>query len=188
MDVSEPASISNGIAKRYATAVFELATEGNALGVLETDIDALDAALAESADLRDLINSPIFSRDEMQAAIGGVADAMNLSATTGNTLRLMASNRRLFVVPALIRALRVLISNEKGEVTADVTSAKALTKTQADKLAKALTANIGKDVKLNATVDENLIGGLVVKVGSKMIDTSIRSKLNSLQNTMKEVG
>jgi F-type H+-transporting ATPase subunit delta len=99
----------------------------------------------------------------------------------------MASNRRLFVVPALIRALRVLISNEKGEVTADVTSAKALTKTQADKLAKALTANIGKDVKLNATVDENLIGGLVVKVGSKMIDTSIRSKLNSLQNTMKEV-
>jgi F-type H+-transporting ATPase subunit delta len=91
-------------------------------------------------------------------------------------------------VPALIRTLRETIAAEKGEVTAEVTSAKALTKTQADKLAKTLKATTGKDVSLQTTVDESLIGGLIVKVGSKMIDTSIRSKLNSLQNAMKEVG
>ena len=113
---------------------------------------------------------------------------MGLGAMLGNTLKLMATKRRLFVAPQMIAVLRAMIADHKGEVTADVVSAKALTKTQSDKLAKVLKANVGKDVKLNATVDEALIGGLVVKVGSKMIDTSIRSKLNTLQNTMKEVG
>ena len=188
VDVSETASISTGIASRYATAVFELASEGKALDALEADLAALDGALADSADLRDLIASPIYSRDEMQAGIAAVASAMGLGATLGNTLQLMAAKRRLFVVPQMITALRAMIADHKGEVTADVVSAKALTKTQSDKLAKALKAAVGKDVKLNATVDESLIGGLVVKVGSKMIDTSIRSKLNTLQNTMKEVG
>ena len=186
--MSETASISTGIASRYATAVFELASEGKALDALEADLAALDGALADSADLRDLIASPIYSRDEMQAGIAAVASAMGLGATLGNTLQLMAAKRRLFVVPQMITALRAMIADHKGEVTADVVSAKALTKTQSDKLAKALKAAVGKDVKLNATVDESLIGGLVVKVGSKMIDTSIRSKLNTLQNTMKEVG
>jgi len=100
----------------------------------------------------------------------------------------MASKRRLFVLPQLVSQLRDLIAQDKGEVTAEVISATAMTKAQSDKLAKTLKANVGKDVKINATVDETLIGGLVVKVGSKMIDTSIRSKLNSLQNAMKEVG
>jgi F-type H+-transporting ATPase subunit delta len=113
---------------------------------------------------------------------------MKLSAIVTNTLALMASNRRLFTLPQLISALRDRIAEEKGEVTAEVVSAKALTKTQADKLAKTLKAQIGKTVKINATVDESLIGGLIVKVGSKMIDTSIASKLSALQNTMKEVG
>ena len=186
--MSETASISTGIASRYATAVFELASEGKALDALEADLASLDGALADSADLRDLIASPIYSRDEMQAGIAAVASAMGLGATLGNTLQLMASKRRLFVVPQMIAALRGMIAEHKGEVTADVVSAKALTKTQSDKLAKALKAAVGKDVKLNAIVDESLIGGLVVKVGSKMIDTSIRSKLASLQNAMKEVG
>ncbi len=186
--MSEPASISTGIAARYATAMFEIASEGKALPALEKDVDALDAALAESADLRDLIHSPIYSREDMAAAIGGVADKMKLKPVTGNTLRLMASKRRLFVVPALIAELRARIADHKGEVTAEVTSAKALTKTQSDALVKSLKAQVGKDIKLKATVDESIIGGLVVKVGSKMIDTSIRSKLNALQNTMKEVG
>jgi F-type H+-transporting ATPase subunit delta len=107
VDVSEPASISTGIAARYATAMFELAQESGALDALEADVAALDAALAESADLSDLINaSPIYGRDETQAAIGGVADAMGLNAITGNTLRLMAQKRRLFVLPALLRELR----------------------------------------------------------------------------------
>jgi len=100
----------------------------------------------------------------------------------------MASKRRLFVLPALVAQLRALIAEEKGEITAEVISAKAMTKTQTDKLAKAIKARIGKDVKIDATVDEELIGGLVIKVGSQMIDTSIRSKLNSLSNVMKEVG
>lgn len=188
VDVSEPASISTGIAARYATAMFDLAAEGGVLPALEADIDALSSALDDSADLRDLISSPLYSRRDAQQAIGAVADAMELTPITANSLRLMAANRRLFVVPALIRELRALIAEHKGEVTADVASAKALTKTQAERLAAALSASVGKTVKLNATVDENLIGGLVVKVGSKMVDTSIRSRLNSLQNTMKEVG
>ncbi len=186
--MSEPASISTGIAARYATAMFELASEGKALPALEADVAALDAAVEGSEDLRDLISSPIYGREETAAAIGGVADKMGLHEITANTLRLMASKRRLFVLPALLTELRARIADHKGEVTADVTSAKALTKTQMDKLAASLKATVGKDVNVKATVDESIIGGLVVKVGSKMIDTSIRSKLNALQNTMKEVG
>ncbi len=186
--MSETASISTGIAARYATAVFELAKENKSLSTIEQDVDALDAALNESADLRDLIHSPVYSRDAQGRAITAVAGKMGLSDTITNVLGLMASKRRLFVLPQLLRALRERIAADKGEVTADVATAKALTKTQTDKLAKSLKASVGKDVKINATVDESLIGGLVVKVGSKMIDTSIRSKLANLQNAMKEVG
>ncbi len=188
VDVSEPASISTGIAARYATALFDLAAEQGALAALESDVGALEAAMAESADLRDLITSPVYGRDVSAAAIGKVAEAMGLSAITGNTLRLMAQKRRLFVVPALLAALRARIADHKGEITAEVVSAKALTKTQSDKLSKVLKAATGREVTLKSTVDESLIGGLVVKVGSTMIDTSIKSKLNALQNTMKEVG
>jgi F-type H+-transporting ATPase subunit delta len=188
VDVTEPASISTGIAARYATAMFELATEAKALPALEADVAALSEALDASADLRDLIHSPIYGREETAAAIGGVADAMKLNSITGNTLRLMATKRRLFVMPALLRALREMIAAHKGEVTAEVTSAKALTKAQLDKLAKSLQDSVGKTVNINTTVDERIIGGLVVRVGSKMIDTSIRSKLAALQNSMKEVG
>lgn len=186
--MSESASISSGIAARYATAVFELAKEGKDLKALEQDIDTLDASINDSADFRDLIHSPIYSRDAQGAAIGALSGKMGLSATVANTLKLMASKRRLFVLPQLIQALRGLIADEKGEVTAEVQAAKALTAKQEKDLAATLKASVGKDVKMNVTVDESLIGGLIVKVGSKMIDTSIRSKLMSLQNTMKEVG
>ncbi len=188
VDVAEPVSISTGIAGRYASAMFDLAREDKGIAALETDVDALDAALKESADLRDLISSPLYSRDDQQAAITAIAKKMKLSGSMTNLLALMASKRRLFVLPQLINVLREMLSVEKGEVTAEVTSAKALTKAQSDKLSKTLAAQVGKDIKLIATVDESLIGGLVVKVGSKMIDTSIRSKLSALQNTMKEVG
>ncbi len=188
VDVSEPASISTGIAGRYASAVFDLAKDDNGLKALETDINALSGALDDSADLNALIASPIYGRDEQAGAISALAKKMKLSPTVGNTLTLMAQKRRLFVLPQLLVALREKLAEENGEVTADVTSAKALTKVQSDKLAKTLKAQVGKTVMINATVDESLIGGLVVKVGSKMIDTSIRSKLSALQNTMKEVG
>ncbi|MDT2057882.1 MAG: F0F1 ATP synthase subunit delta [Planktomarina sp.] len=186
--MSEPASISSGIASRYATAVFSLAKEDKKLKPLEADVDALDGALTGSADLRALVSSPVYSRAEMGQAISAVAKKMKLQPIMVNTLALMATKRRLFVLPSLLAALRSRIAEEKGEVTAEVTSAKALTKTQAASLAKTLKSKLGLDVKIKATVDDSIIGGLVVKVGSKMIDTSIRSKLNALQNTMKEVG
>ncbi|WP_106609875.1 F0F1 ATP synthase subunit delta [Shimia abyssi] len=186
--MSEPASISSGIAERYATAVFEIAQENNALAKLESGLDELANVLADSADLGALINSPLVSRDDQGKAIGAIADKMGLMPVLKKALGLMAEKRRLFVLPQLIEQLRAMIAEQKGEVTADVVTAKALTKTQSEKLAKTLEARVGKTVKINATVDDALVGGLVVKVGSKMIDTSIRSKLASLQNAMKEVG
>ena len=186
--MSEPASISTGIAARYATAIFELAQDGKSIAKIETDLDALEGALADSADFNALIASPIYTRDQQAAAILALTKAMKLSPTMANSLNLMASKRRLFVLPQLAKALRGLIAAEKGEVTARVVAAKSLSKAQQDKLAKSLKSSVGKDVKINLSVDESLIGGLVVQVGSKMIDTSIRSKLNNLQNAMKEVG
>ncbi|MFV0513314.1 MAG: F0F1 ATP synthase subunit delta [Jhaorihella sp.] len=186
--MSEPASIAASIAERYATAIFEIAQDNKNLDGLESGIGDLDAALTESADLRALIGSPLISRDEQKAAISAIASKMGLAPVLGKSLALMAEKRRLFVVPQLIAALRVLLADARDEVTAEVASAKALTKAQTEKLAATLTERVGKTVTINATVDENLIGGLVVKVGSKMIDTSIRSQLNSLQNAMKEVG
>jgi F-type H+-transporting ATPase subunit delta len=188
VDVSEPASIATGIAARYASAVFDIAKDGKKLKALETDISALEAAMADSADFRTLLTSPLYSREEQGAAVAAIAKKIKLSATVGNVLGLLASKRRLFVLPQLISTLQARLAEERGEVTAEVTTAKALTKAQADKLAKTLKAQVGKSVTIKETVDESIIGGLIVKVGSKMIDTSIASKLNALQNSMKEVG
>jgi F-type H+-transporting ATPase subunit delta len=188
LQVSETAGISTGIASRYATAVFDLAKEGKAIKALESDAAALQAAIGESADLLTLLTSPLYSREEQSIAITAIAEKMKLSAMTINVLALLASKRRLFVMPHLLSVLQNMLSEERGEVTADVTTAKKLTKGQSDKLAKTLKAQVGKSVTIKETVDETIIGGLIVKVGSKMIDTSIASKLNALQNTMKEVG
>ena len=188
VDVSEPASISSGIAERYALAIFEIAKDSDSLSPLEQSVDDMAAALDDSAELRDLISSPVYSRDAQKGAIAAVTKAMDLTPALANGLGLMAEKRRLFVLPQLVSQLRAMIAEHKGEVTADVVAAKALTQTQQTKLSAALKAAVGKDVKINATVDESLIGGLIVKVGSKMIDSSIRSKLAALQNTMKEVG
>jgi F-type H+-transporting ATPase subunit delta len=186
--VSETASMSTGIASRYASAIFDLAKDGKALATLEKDIDALDAALDASADLRSMIASPLILREDQEKAIEAIAAKMGLSALTKNSLGLMATKRRLFVLPQLIAELRQLVATEKGEVTAEVVSATPLTTEQTASLIATLTKRVGKDVKLKATVDESLIGGLVVKLGSMMIDTSIRAKLAGLKNAMKEVG
>ncbi len=188
VDVSEPASISSGIAARYATAIFEISKEGKSLKKLDANVTDLAQAIDDSADLREMISSPVISRSAQGAAIAEIGKKMGLEKALQSGLGLMAEKRRLFVLPQLVAQLRAMIAEDKGEMTADVTSAKALTKAQSDKLAKTLKARMGKDIIINATVDESLIGGLVVKVGSKMIDTSIRSRLNSLQNAMKEVG
>ncbi|MCP5072477.1 MAG: F0F1 ATP synthase subunit delta [Rhodobacteraceae bacterium] len=186
--MSDTGSISSGIAARYATAVFELAKEANKLPAVENDLDALAAALEDSTDFGDLISNPVYTREQMTTAIASIASKMGLSAEVANTLGLMASKRRLFVLPQLVASVKAMIAEEKGEVTAEVTAAKALTETQQDKLASTLKASVGKDVKIQVAVDESLIGGLIVKVGSKMIDSSIKSKLSNLQNAMKEVG
>ena len=186
--MSEPASISTGIANRYAQAVFDLARDEGMLPALEADISALESALHESADLRALISSPIYSRDEQGNAILALGERMGLTPVTRNVLGLMAQKRRLFVLPNLLQSLRARLSDARGEVSAEVTSAQPLTPEQAQRLADTLSAQAGKAVRLQTRVDPSLIGGLVVRLGSRMIDTSIRAKLGQLQNMMKEVG
>ena len=186
--MANTASISANVAGRYAQAVFELVREQGGLDQLAAQVESLGAALKDSADLRTLISSPLFSREEKENAIGAVADRMGLSPVLGNTLRLMAQNRRLFALPQLAERLSALIAEARGEVTADVVSAAPLTADQERRLTETLARKSGKTVKLNARVDEGLIGGMIVKLGSQMIDSSIRSKLASLQNVMKEVG
>ena len=181
-------SISQSIAGRYAQAVFDLARESGGIDSLAPQIDDLDRALHDSTDLRDMISSPRITRTEQGNAIGALADKMGLGPVLGNTLRLMAQNRRLFVLPQLVKRLQDLIAEERGEMTADVTSAIALTDEQQQRLSDTLSEKSGKKVKLNTRVDDTLIGGMIVKLGSQMIDSSVRSKLASLQNAMKEVG
>lgn len=186
--MSSSASLTSGVAGRYATALFEIAKEGKDIDRVESDIAAVEAALAGSPDLRDMISSPVFSREDQGRAIAAIAAKMGLGPTVTNTLGLMAANRRLFVLPGVVAQVKALIAAERGEVTAEVTSARPLSDEQTKALKETLKASVGKDVKLDVTVDESLIGGLVVRVGSRMIDTSIRSKLAQLQNVMKEVG
>jgi F-type H+-transporting ATPase subunit delta len=186
--VANSASLVSGIAGRYATALFELADEANNLDGVLNDLAAIDDALAESADLRALVTSPIYSRAQQGAAMVAIGDKMGLSDLTRNILGLMATKRRLFTLPGVISGYRALLADKRGEVTAEVTSATALTEKQVAALSEKLKASVGKDVMLKMAVDAKLIGGLVVKVGSRMIDTSIRAKLSNLQNAMKEVG
>ncbi|MGL4239406.1 F0F1 ATP synthase subunit delta [Tabrizicola sp.] len=186
--MSEPASISLGIATRYATALFELAKDEGALKALEADTTSFSDALAVSDELRAVIGSPVISREDQGKVIAALGAKLGVSALFGNTLALMAEKRRLFVLPQFLANLADQIAAEKGEVTAEVTAARALSAAQSKKLAETLKARVGKTVKLKTTVDETLIGGLVVKLGSTMIDTSVKAKLAALQNAMKEVG
>lgn len=188
VDVSETAGISTGIAARYATAVFDLAKEGKDIKALETDVAALQAAIADSADFTTLLTSPLYNRDEQGAAVTAISKKMGLSVTVSNVLSLLVAKRRLFVLPHMLAVLQDRLADERGEMTAEVTTAKSLTEAQSDKLAKTLSGQVGKTVTIKQTVDESIIGGLIVKMGSRMIDTSIAAKLNALQNTMKEVG
>ncbi|MDB2551224.1 MAG: F0F1 ATP synthase subunit delta [Paracoccus sp. (in: a-proteobacteria)] len=181
-------SMSQSIAGRYAQAVFDIVKDDGGLDDLARQTDDLIAALDDSDDLRNLIASPIYTRDQQSRAIAALADKMGLSKTLSNTLKLMAQNRRLFVLPQLLGQLQRLIAVERGEVTADVTSAVALSDDQQKRLRDTLAEKSGKTVKLNTRVDESLIGGMIVKLGSQMVDSSVRSKLASLQNAMKEVG
>lgn len=186
--MANTASISANIAGRYAQAVFDLVREEGALDRLSTEVESLRTTLNDSADLRTLIGSPLYSREDQESAIVAIAGRMGLSVIMTNTLRLMAQNRRLFTLPQLVERLGELIAEERGEVTADVVAAAPLSEEQQRRLTETLAQKSGRTVKLNTRVDESLIGGMIVKLGSQMIDSSIRSKLASLQNVMKEVG
>ena len=177
-----------GIAGRYATALFDLARETDALDTTAEELKGLEALLRESEDLERLVRSPVFSASEQSAAVDEIASQSNMSELTGNFLRLLAKNRRLFVLPGIAKAFRKLLADHRNEVTAEVTSAVALTEDQADELRASLKAKTGRTIDLDAHVDPSLIGGLVVKIGSRMVDSSIRTKLNNLKFAMKEAG
>lgn len=186
--MSETKTYSSSIAKPYAAAMFALAKESKKLGELEKDSTAFLAALEESDALLEMFNNPVYARSEQLAAIDKIASKMKLRPILGNTLRLMASKRRLFAVPQLLLQLQALIAEEKGEISVEVTSAKKLSKAQSDALSKSVAKIVGKKINIQAEIDPTLIGGLIVKIGSRMIDSSIRSQLSNLNIAMKEVG
>lgn len=186
MATDEP--ILAGVAGRYASALFELAEEEGQLAQAERDLTSFQQLLDESEDLRRLVRSPVFSSDEQLAAISAVLERAGIGGLAGNFLKLAARNRRLFAVPDMIKAFRGLCARARGEVEADVASAFPLKDDQMQALKDALKASVGKDVQVRLKVDPALLGGLVVKIGSRMIDSSLRTKLDSLKIRMKEVG
>jgi F-type H+-transporting ATPase subunit delta len=178
----------SGVAGRYATALFELALEEKTLETVEQDLNRFASALDAVEDLRRLVRSPVFTAEEQQRAIAAILDKMEIEGLTANFLKLIARNRRLFAAPDMIKAFRALLARHRGQASAEVTSALSLTEGQLRALQTALKAALHKDVQLDQKVDATLLGGLVVKVGSRMVDSSLRTKLNSLKQTMKEVG
>jgi F-type H+-transporting ATPase subunit delta len=176
------------MAGRYAAALFELAKEERQLPQVEADLAAFKSMLDESADLRRLVRSPVISAEDQARALGAILARARISSLTTNFFRLIARNRRLFAAADMIRNFRELLARERGEVSADVASAHPLTPEQLDALKDALRVQIGKDLQVNARVDPNLLGGLVVKVGSRMIDSSLRTKLGNLKVAMKGFG
>lgn len=183
MEIS--AGIQASLAGRYASALFDLASEAGTVTAVESDLETLASALAESADLRAATTNPQLSRAAQGAAVGAVAKTLGLSDLTTRFLGVLAQNRRLSDLPGMIRAFRAIAAAQRGEVTAEVTSARALTDSQLDALKAKLTAREGRTVKISTTVDPDLLGGLVVTIGSKRIDGSIRTRLNSLAHAMK---
>lgn len=178
----------SGMAGRYANALFDLAKDAKAIDAIEKDMAGLARALHDSDDLRRMLRSPVFSAEEQAGAIEAIADKSGANDLTKNFLGLVARNRRLFALGDMAVGLRQLVAKHRGEVTAEVTSAAALDDKHIEELKKTLAASVGKDVQLTTKVDPGLLGGLVVKLGSRMIDTSIRTKLNNLKIAMKEVG
>lgn len=177
----------SGMAGRYATALFELALEEKAVDQVRKDLDSFDALVAGSPDLERLVRSPVFGADEQAKALAAVLDKAGIKGLAGKFLQVIARNRRLFAVRGMIRAFRALVAKHRGEVTAEVTVAEKLSDANLDALKGAIkTVTGGKDIDFNVNVDPAIIGGLIVKVGSRMVDTSLRTKLNAIKIAMKE--
>jgi len=176
------------MAGRYAAALFDLAKEERQLPRIEADLKSFQAMLDESADLRRLIRSPVIAAEDQAKALAAILAKVGVSPLTANFFKLIARNRRLFAAADMMRDFRALLARDRGEVSADVATAHLLTAEQLNALKDALRVQIGKDVQVNTRVDPALLGGLVVKVGSKMIDSSLRTKLNNLKVAMKGLG
>ena len=186
--MAQSSSPISGVAERYAGSLFELALQANSIAKVEADLNSFQAMLDGSADLSRLIKSPVFSSEDQAKAIAAIADKAKIAGLTGNFLRVVAKNRRLFAVPGMIKAFRRIAADHRGEASAEVTSAHALTAAQQTELKATLKGIAGKDVAIAMTVDPSLLGGLIVKMGSRQIDTSLKTKLNSLKLALKEVG
>ncbi len=166
--------------------MFDLAREANAIDAVQDELDRFDALIVESADLRRLVRSPVFSADEQLQALSAVLERAGIRGLAANFLKLVTANRRLFAVRDMIKSFRERVAVHKGEATAQVTVAEELKDQHIEALRAALKSVTGKDVDLAINVDPAIIGGLVVKVGSRMVDTSLRTKLNAMKHAMKE--
>ena len=186
--MAKSSSPVSGVAERYAASLHDLAVDAASLPQVEADLGRFEDMLSGSEDLSRLIRSPVFSADDQLKAISAILDKAGIGGLVGNFLRVVAKNRRLFAVPAMVKAFRRIAAEHRGEIAAEVTSAHALTPAQEADLKAALEDVAGKDVSLAVTVDPSLLGGIIVKVGSRQIDTSLRTKLNSLKLALKEVG
>ncbi|MGA2311204.1 MAG: F0F1 ATP synthase subunit delta [Xanthobacteraceae bacterium] len=178
--------IVSGMAGRYATALFELARETNAIDAVRADLERFDALVAENPDLNRLVRSPVFSAAEQLQALSAVLDRAGIGGLAAKFLKLVTMNRRLFAARDMVRGYRELVALHKGEATAEVTVAERLKDDHIAALKSALKAVSGKDVDLAIKIDPAIIGGLVVKLGSRMVDTSLRTKLNAIRHAMKE--
>ena len=175
-----------GVAGRYATALFDLAVEEKALDKIRSDLDRFDEMVAASADLNRLVRSPVFGAEEQVKALTPVLKRAGIDGVSANFIKLVASNRRLFAIRDIIKAFRAMVARHKGEVAASVTVAEPLSDAHLAALKGALNSVTGKEVDLKVEVDPSIIGGLVVKLGSRMVDSSLRTKLNSIKTAMKE--
>jgi F-type H+-transporting ATPase subunit delta len=180
--------VTAGVAGRYASALFELANEQNRLDEVDRDLGKFQSLLDQSSDLKRLVNSPAFATADQQRAMRAVMDWAAIGATTGNFLSVVARNRRLFAAEDMIKTFRSLLARHRGEVAAEVKSAVALTDQQLAALKAKLKSTFGKDVRLDAKVDPSLLGGLIVKIGSRMFDSSLRTKLGNLKVVLKGNG
>ena len=176
------------MAGRYANALFELARDNDAVDAVKADLDRFDGLIAQSPDLQRLVRSPVFSADEQARALTAVLAKAGIGGLAAQFLKVVASNRRLFAARDMVRAYRALVARHKGELTAQVTVAETLSEQHRAAIKDALKSVTGKDVDLDVKVDPAIIGGLVVKLGSRMVDSSLRTKLNSIKHAMKEVG
>lgn len=187
-NVATDDTIVEGMAGRYASALFDLAKEASQVKEVEAELTKFRAMLDESEDLRRMVRSPVISADEQARALNAIIAKAGITGLAGNFLKLLASNRRLFAVADMIKGFASLAAKDRGEVTAEVASATALTDAQVEALKTSLKASIGKDVSLATRVDPSLLGGLVVKVGSKMIDSSLKTKLQNLKVSLNGLG